>query len=247
MTTLKKFSVLLSPAAYGCLRGALKATEPENCLSQCQDILEINFHDNADVISVEFTGTQGHILAHLSAPIENDGSGMAPRELLEGVSPISEIPTDGAFEGFCLPSKWVKDTFPTKGRYARLDFEETGDGWRCRAVVWGGKRVLRVLRTGECELTPRRYPDWQRCLPHAARFDEKTDARAALQAGVLAAMGEIAKAVTCAADDRSPVAFCTRVFAPNLIHADVRPGYTAYADFSFRSISGVVVAMGMRL
>lgn len=245
--TTRKFSVLLSPAAYGCLRGALKATELKSGIAQCQDVIEIDFHDNADLISAEFTGTQGSILAHLSAPIENGGACGAPQALLKGLSPVGEIPTDGGLRGYCLPSAWVKATFPANGRYARLELEEFAGGWTCRAEVWGGKKKLRLLKSSACELTPYVYPDWSRCVPSADRYSEETCAHAALQAGMLAAIGKVADAVTCAADDGAPVAFLTRVFEPNLIHAAVRPGYTDFSDFSFRSISGVVVAMGMRL
>ena len=245
--TTKKFSILLSPAAYGCLRGALKATELKTGIPQCQDVIEIDFHDNADLISVGFTGTQGSILAHLSALVENGGACAAPHELLKGLSPVGDIPTDGGLRGCCLPSAWVKATFPAAGRYARLEFEQVAGGWRCHAEAWGGKKKLRLLKSGACELTPYVYPDWSRCLPAAHRFKEETSAGVSLQAGMLAAIGSVADAVTCAADDGAPVAFTTRVFTPNQIYAEVRPGFTDYADSSFRSISGVVVAMGMRL
>ena len=249
MTTLKKFSVLLSPAAYGCLRGAAAASDPKGSYDYSRYV-RIGFEavdpDFPESRRVTFCGSDSRVIAVLAAPLASPRNCYAPDELLHGLTPFDGF-NAGELSGFCLPACCLQDVnFPKAGRWARLDFEETQPGleWRCFHKVYGGRRKVRLLKEGDFYMRPFAYPDESRVLPSREDVEKNYDRPADLYSWVLQKFADIGSALSAPDTGRGGAVLRIRTVG-NRLYADV--DHCLMDCGSYYALSGRVYAMGMRL
>lgn len=247
--TSHKFSILLSPAAYGALRGASIAAEPEDLRAACRGI-RVSFDepdsDHPNCRQITFAGTDTHIIAVLMAPLEGFPGCSSSEELRSGLTPIAEIPQDALKHHF-LPAEWVRKCFPVSGRWARLEFEGSdATGMTCKATIFGGVRKVRKLKMTEASMIDGFWPDESRVLPTEDQLSAHYEKPSYMSAFVLPKFSGVAEALMKASGSHYSVAFAIRTVG-NHIHAYVESRVSEGTDPSYDRLDGRVYAMGMRL